>query len=560
MAEPPDQTNQVVPRDFKWPEPTALDAKAYTPELTPVIDIPPPREATDHTKDVQGYGPGGGGTYQDVLTELSHDDQLRLLAANNIDLKKRNADGLASMRGYSLGKTLTPANEFGILIAKVSCHPEDGNMTTGQSVTYSETVSNIERQTTAAANAGGGVPGIFKFDASFTNSAATAERSRTVRIYFQSSHRIPKALVTIKREDISLDPDLVEMIGKATNEGDAQQLLGVLRDYGHFVPTAIVLGGRTTLFTSTEMDDASTFKSTETKLKAAADARFEVEATPVELGGGAGTRLWDKFEASTVQQAKALHMELKGGLESLGSSQPGTLGGKWIDSVGAFIRWRVIGFAPNSLIPITDFLEPELKEACIALLREYFVGKLRVARTGLAGSEADDLYGPDTATLRRVKRITGFTVDNGENVDGFRWAFDLYGTPSTGSVGYEGDILGRWRGEEDKRKEIKLDPDEHVVSIEACCEPGEGMRRLAIRTNKGRYPDEGFYGRARSATEVKVIQAPRVVGFHGFKATLVHAMGLCYLRLGDDTHSPDFLEKIEPLLFPKRDFGPMGAA
>ncbi|MBD9528734.1 hypothetical protein [Paracoccus sp. PAR01] len=314
------------------------------------------------------------------------------------------------MRAYVLDKTLSPANSYGILIAKVSVHPDDNESTKSQSISYSQTTSNLERQTSVATNAGGGVPGIFKFDTSFTNAIATAERTRSVWVYFQASQKIPKARVSIEREDISLDPLLVTKFRKAATEGDAEGLLDILRDCGQFVPTVLVLGGRFTLHTSAELDDESAFRSTEMKLQATTDARFEVESVPVSAGGSVGAGIWDKYETSIAKQAKELHMEIRGGTESLQSTEPGKMGGMWTDSVGPFLRWRTIGFAPNSLIPITDFLEKDLKAQCIALLRAYFSKKLRLARTGIAGSEADDIYGPDNAILRRVKRITDIVV------------------------------------------------------------------------------------------------------------------------------------------------------
>jgi len=163
-----------------------------------------------------------------------------------------------------------------------------------------------------------------------------------------------------------------------------------------------------------------------------------------------------------------------------------------------------------------------------------------VARTGIAGSEADDIYGPDNATLRRVKRITDIVVDHGINFDGFNWAYDLYpqdGKPSSGSVGYEdGTTLGNWRGEKDKLFEHKLDPDEYVVEIEAACEEGGGIHRIAIRTNKGRYPSEGgFFGRDPSARQIKKDPSasrhrfPRLQGHAGpWDGALLPALGRRY--------------------------------
>ncbi len=560
MAEAPDQSNQLIPKDMKWPDPSPLDTKAYTPELKPVIDFPPPREGKDHTSSVGGYGAGDGRTHQDVLTELSRDDQLRLLKVNNIDLQQQDDTGLAAMRAYTLEKTLEPANRYGLRVTKVTCQPDDANRQDGQSLSYSETTSNLQRQTVTSSSGSIGIPGIFKLDMSYSGAVATAERSKSVRIYFQASQVIPKARVSVEEEDISLAPALVEKIRTAVDRGAAEELLEILRDNGHFVPTSLVLGGRITLHTSTELDDASTFTALESKLAAAADARFTAEGVPVEVGGGAGVGSSERAESSIVQQSGQLKMELKGGIESLGSSEPGTLGTKWIDSVGPFLRWRTIGFAPHSLIPITHFLPRDLEKTTLDLLRAYFKSKLRVAHTALAGVGSDDRYGPDETTLRRIRRITEIVVNHGDNVDGIKWTHEFYpmsGQPDTGQVGFDdGQGIGRWRGEHTNT--IRLAPDERVTAVEGGCDPGGNtMRRVAIRTNKGRYPDVGFYGRAGSASEVKIIQAPRVLGFQGFKSALVHGMGLSYLRLSDDTHSADFLERIEPILFPTRDYGPI---
>ncbi|MBP7002086.1 jacalin-like lectin [Amaricoccus sp.] len=562
MAKPPDQSNQVLPKDMTWPEATPLDTDRYKADLPQQERFPAAREAADHTSEVGGEKGTRSRSRQDMVSELSEDELARLLAANNINMANKDASGQALMCGYSFeNKALEAATDFGIRVADVTVRPGDNESTVGQSITYSEVVSNLERQTSASAKAGGGIPSIFRFDGSYTNAVATAEQSTSVTIYFQSSRRVPKAVVSIK--DISLDQELVLVPAqKAVDAGDAVALLTLLKRYGHFVPTSIVLGGRLTLSYTQKLENTSSLKTTEDKLSTAADARFTVEGTPVEAGGGIGGRVWNNYEKSTVEQAKSLALQTRGGDPALGSSVPGELSGKWGDSVGPFRHWRIIGFPPHSLIPITDLFPSPLKEKALDLLRAYFRSNLQVAETEIVGSKADDKFEVDGKALRRVSRITSFDIDHGDNFDGFRWKFDLYpeaGKPSSGSVGYEGDILGRWRGEKDRngnpRAMIELGPDEHVVSIEARCPPGEGLRRIAIRTNKARYPSVGYYGRDDKATVATVIQAPRVVGFCGYKSALVHAIGLSYLELANNIDSPDFLEKMEPILFPRRDFG-----
>ena len=53
-----------------------------------------------------GYGPGTGGGHRDVLTELTQGDELRLLAANNIDLRQTGENGLGAMRAFVVGERI----------------------------------------------------------------------------------------------------------------------------------------------------------------------------------------------------------------------------------------------------------------------------------------------------------------------------------------------------------------------------------------------------------------------------------------------------------------------
>jgi hypothetical protein len=444
MAEPPEQPKDVVVGEIKWPTPAPIDTQPYTPKLKPVFDLPKRQEPTDHTAGIAGYGPGESTRRQDVLTELSVGQQLRLLAANDIDLVDKEGSGRGAMPAYCLGESgLQPAIRKGVRFRELTCRP-DGGRRDQVAFSYNEFTSNLQRQTVSATKGGLGVPGIFKANVSFSSAYGTAQSTKKVEIHFQASQIVPKARVEFEQSDIELDPKLLDAI---QNAATAEDLLGILKLYGHFVPLSIVLGGRITLLTSTELSDESQFEALESKLRAAADARFSVDGVPVEGGAGAGTGAWRKADATTIAQAKSLELDLKGGNVGLASSAPGTLGSKWIDSVGPFLQWGTIGFPDNALIPITEFLPGTLKTKVVGMLGDYLVSKLRVARTELAGSQVDDRYGPDDETLRRVRRITEIVVDHGENVDGLKWAFDFYpeaGRPSSGSVGYE-DGIGRWR-------------------------------------------------------------------------------------------------------------------
>jgi hypothetical protein len=561
MAEPPPQPDEVVSPDAKWPPYSKIDTSKHMGELTPVIEFPPEPAVPDHTADVTGFGPGDGKERQDILSELSEGQRMRLLAANGIDLRDRRASGQGALRAYVLDSELTPAIEEGVLFTKVICRTDntDSDRYDRVSFSYTETASNLQRQSVAKTSSSFGVPGIFRLDGAWSNAVATAESRKDVHIHFEASQVLPKAHIVFDFRDLAPSARLLEEVEAALRKS-AVALLGVFRRFGHFVPLSITLGGRMILHKTTELHNDSQFKATESQLKAAAGARFSVEGVPVEADGGGGMGEWEKAGQSAVAQSKTLGLDVKGGIPALASSNEKEAGARWVDSVGPWERWHVIGFDKEALVPITDLLPEDLKARCLDLLRGYFVAHLLPERGPSAGPHGDDIYGPDEATLRRVKRIKEILVNHGENFDGLEWTYELYpeaGKPTEGIVGDHagGRGLGRWRGEHTDR--IALAEDEIVTCIEAGCDRDNGtVRKIAIQTNKRRYPRERYFGRAEVA-EFHNLAAPRIVGFHGFKATLVHCIGPCSLSLSGDTISPDFLLALEPELFPDRRYGPI---
>jgi MAC/Perforin domain/Jacalin-like lectin domain len=547
MAKPPDQSAYSRP----------LDTKPYTPDLTPV-DIPPPPRPTDHTGSVGGWGPGEGGGQRDVLTELSHGDEFYLLKANNIDLMKTDARELGAMRAVVVGKTLRPANYFGVHFSRVKLSTPTDTRVDRASISYTEFESNLQRQTVAESSIAFGVPEIFKVDASYRDASAISTHDRKVQIFFQASQLIPKADVVFKEDDITLDQDLITKIEKACSGArPAENLLVVLEDYGQFVPMSILLGGRITLHTSTELSDRSQFEMRKTELKTAADARFSVDGVPVKAGGGAGVGTQTTGTQTLSQQAGSLTMQLRGGNEDLASSQAGTLGTKWISSVGPYLEWRTVGFYERSLVPIIEFLPEKkdndgvtLREKCMKILREYFLSKLDCRKSAVAGDPHGTAFAVD---ISGIKRMTKIVVNHGINVDGLELSYEHYESNIGYAVGEH--KFGGWRGEHTDT--ITLKEDEEITAIEAGIDSKTDngiVRQVAFVTNRRRFPDTGFYGRAKT-DQRKTIEAPRVRGIFGRTGALVHALGLSYLGLADDATSREYLLAMEPYLFPESDYG-----
>jgi hypothetical protein len=545
MAKPPDQSAYSPP----------LDTTPYTPNLTPV-DIPPLPRPKDHT-GLPGLGPGEGGGHRDVVTELTQEDEIRLLAKNNIDLRARVVEDkkVGAMPGFVLGATLLEARHFAVHFSKVTLSTPAVGRRDSVSLTYTEFESNLQRQTVVAGSTGIGIPGIFKVDASYRDASAVSTYDKKVKAHFQASQLIPKAHVIFNEDDITLDPQLITKIENACSgkAGAAENLLNVLKDYGHFVPLSMLLGGRISLHTSTELSDRSQFEIRKTELKTAADAKFSADGVPVAAGGGVGVGTGTTTTTTLSQQAESLLMEVRGGNTNLASSEPGTLGTKWIASVGPYLEWSIIGFDENSLVPIIEFLrDEELKGKCIEILRQYFLSQLYCSKSEVAG----DPHGTEfAADISEIRRITEIKVNHGINVDGLELFYEHYGPPRGYVVGEHKHKVGRWRGEHTDT--ITLNKDEEIKTIETGIDSKTDngiVRQVAFVTNRRRFPDTGFYGRAKT-DQRKTIEAPRVRGIFGRTGALVHALGLSYLALATDAKSREYLLAMEPYLFPDYDYG-----
>jgi MAC/Perforin domain len=561
-----------------------LDTKRFTPDLT-LVDVPPPRRSVDHTKGIDGHGPGEGGGHRDELTKLTTDDIFHLLKDNHIDLQKRGAGEVGTMQPFIVGSTLQVAGSDAVQFSQVKVLPQEVNRLDVVGFSYTEFESNLQRQTTVASSTEFGIPGVFQVDASYRDASAVSTYDKTVKIYFQDSQSVPKADVIFDKNDITLAPKFITTIEQACS-GTPERLLNELKDYGHFVALRRVLGGRITLHTSTELRDRSQFETRKIELKTAAKARFSVDGVPLKGGLGGGKGKQKTQTQSLSEQAKSLLMELRGGDEKLASSEAGTLGERWISTIGPYDQWKTIGFAERSLAPIIEFLPKEplvknktgssitLKERCKELLKDYFRGQLVRRKTAVVGRQDYDRFGQDI-DAGLVKRITKIQINHGNNIDGLRWWFELYDTAShdaihrtrrladphnestqlgTPVVIDTGEWIGGHRGEH--RDTIQLRSDEEIAWIEVGTDASGGVVRIALKTNKNRYPnDEGFYGRAK-VDKYTTIEAPRVKGFFGYKSGSVHGIGLSYLGLSEDAKSREYLLAMEPYLFPDyNDYG-----
>jgi hypothetical protein len=544
-------------------------------------DIPTFEAAMDHTAGVRGFGPGPSAEYRELLNELSQGDQLRLLQANNIrPVAGTGAEQkpLWEMRAFVIGGDLESATKGAVRFRNLQMlTPEKGSIDhVGYS--YKSFESNIQRQMVSKSELEFGIPGIFKVSSSYSDVSATATQEKTVKIFSEASHLIPKAKIVIDDDQIILDPGFVSKLEKmnGTKQQKTERLFELLKEYGQFVCVSLMLGGRLTFYTATELSDKSEYKTVKREFKAAADARFSIEGVPVEAGGGTGIGTGETSTTHQVIQAKSLHMELQGGDENLASSREGELGRAWkpgqtaptwVASLGRYREWRIVGFYENSMVPILDFLPPALSNQCMDLLRDYFVSKLSIRHSDTAGHRHGKDLAQDSAAPapNTVKRISEIDLRHGGALDALRLHYRVY----TGGGKNTKAVTTKWVGSTGAGElvNIKLKEGEELAAIETWTDPtrdgweGGLLQRVAFVTNtKRRFPDDtGFYGRNKTKNDVfKTIEAPRVRGIDGSNGAYVHRIGFAYAALDGNAKSREFLLAMEPLLFPEGDYGIIG--
>ena len=317
-----------------------LDIKRYNQTLE-APDIPTFEDAIDHTAGVIGFGPGGPAEYRELLHELTEGDQVRVLHANNIR-PVVGADGkpIWEMKAFIVGSDIEFPTKGSVRFPALEMLQPGVNAVDHIAYSYHSFESNIQRKTAVKTTLELGIPGVFKVSSSYGEVSATATKEKEVKIFSEASHLIPKAKIVIS-DDITLHPKFVSELEKLVKSTDKKQakmdkLLDLLTEYGQFVAISMMLGGRITFHTDTDIADKIQYKHVKKEFKAAADGRFSIEGVPFEAGGGAGVGTEDTETTHIAIQSRSLRMEVHGGDENLAAMKEGSAPGRvWKDGQSA---------------------------------------------------------------------------------------------------------------------------------------------------------------------------------------------------------------------------------
>ncbi len=521
----------------------------------------PDLEKRDREEDklLEGIGAGGRTKDMEQVNGLNHKQRDTLLIRNHVDVSRRTAAAWV----MSADGQLDWAREHGVSFTNVKLMSPAGTRTDHTTYSYTSHDSQWQKQTVGAGTAGLGVPLIFQAMGSYKNVTDRAKFDKRVRVYMQSSQLVPKARMTL--DGFSLSEAFVDKVRQVTKKFDndfnaasfigtdtggivakaASDLLDVLETYGQFVAKETLLGGRITLFSERELRETDTFESVLHDFRLAVDARLTADGIPLDVGGGSRFTSSEQSRITAIQEAKRLHMQLKGGDPAPASSRAGELGAKWIKTLAKHDSWEAVGFYEHALIPTVDLLEPKLKSTCKEILKQYFTRQLREKHTDIVGDTGSEPF-RDSA-VSNVRCIKQVIIRWAREMDSIALQIKLNNgqlafTPTHGNPGMP-------TGPAARQADFKLAEDEEIAAMTVGV--GNRVKYLIFWTTKdNRCPPSGYYGPPGLKCEEITVSASRVRGLTGHSGGLLDAIGLVYLELDEKTTmSRQFLSAMEPYLF-----------
>ena len=192
-----------------------------------------------------------------------------------------------------------------------------------------------------------------------TSSESLAQRKET-RLYMVAQRLVQKAKVILDKNSLQLTDEFKQSVERAVQTKNIADLRRVFQEYGYFVPTAYIIGGKI-IAEQTKTLSAQEDKSAEVnKFGTAVSAELDKAGFTASASGGYKSGSTEKTSESSSQSTRSFQMKLRGGDEALLNN-----GTAWVSSL-KLDTWQIVGY--EGLKPITDFLSEELKKECETIL------------------------------------------------------------------------------------------------------------------------------------------------------------------------------------------------
>ena len=542
--------------------PSAAPKAELKPPVKPNLSAPPPLVARKAPLEGQATELGWGSSIgtpgvPDRVTELNAAGKQKLMLNNRVQV---GDDGKIVASAFVLGSNgeLNWATTSGLTCKRVHLAPPGDFRKDHATSSYSEYEREWSKQAVGAGHFKVDIPLIFSINTSFTKVNDQAGFSKGKASYFQATNNLSMANLQLQEVGITDEfrAEIVKALVGGPSPTSGERLLKVFRRFGEFVASDQILGGRVSLSTTIQENQASAVERSFLEFQSAASARFDAEGVPIEAGAGGGTS--NRASSSTHEglQQRSLQMEVVGGIGRHGSSKVHTLGQDWMSTVDRFENWSVIGFEAKTVHPILDFVG-DLKSGCEEALRQYFLDRLIVKDTSAKGNVSTTKWFDEIPTSNLNERRRAYNRRIHEVYFQYEGCMDRLRTvwrdPAGGIIK---QMKPTWHGGDHELPEniftnkLRLDVDDEIVSAEIWSDNSVDAVRFKTKKNRS-LPSSGKYGSSNSDRRpVETISAPRVRGFWGTESKYVDSFGFRYLSLGAHAESRDYLLILEPTLFP----------
>lgn len=214
---------------------------------------------------------------------------------------------------------------------------------------------------------------------SYQTSSESLTKSKQTHLFMVSQRLVQKTKVILEEENIQLTEEFKQSIKHAQQIDELRQ---VFQKYGYFVPTTYIIGGKI-IAEKTETFEGQVDKTAEVnKFGVGVSAELDKAGFTASASAAYQSENQEKTSQSSNQTASRATFTLKGGDEAL--IKEGT---KWISSL-TLDKWQIVGY--EDLIPITDFLDEELKQKCETMLSTAPEIEVQYVGSGSLVKQGDD--------------------------------------------------------------------------------------------------------------------------------------------------------------------------
>lgn len=287
----------------------------------------------DHSKETpveQGY--------RDVLKYEATKNGSKRTRPTRAFYKKPRLSGFFEST-YSLDETQQKTNEAGIF-----------NLGFGLSASYSSLF------TSAAVKAG------FSYGKDYQEEQALQRK----KVAITSSFFLPKIELSFDTLYPCASDDFtgaVDNVFTLPREEQFDRLIGLLRHFGHFVATSLVIGGRLYSTDEKQVDSSSSMSNQLTKYSANFQASVSVARFEGGMEGKTDKQDSEKRASSSTREHQNLQLRAVGGEGAYVNNMS-----QWVESLAKFNAWGLVRF--DNLVPSLQILPADLQLKCHNLLSE----------------------------------------------------------------------------------------------------------------------------------------------------------------------------------------------